>query len=602
MAIPVSIEVSVDSTEYSRYEEDKATISVSVILDGGAPYTDEDVLVELIKARRSRDTAVASVTLTANTSTDPTELTTTFYLPEVIDPDEFSLVRFGKYFVRATSVTDSSIYGDSEDFDISVISVDRFKRDYLFGLDLKATEILKPKFQPISITGVTVTEVSKGHSTGFGTLTYNYSVDPVSNAGTTVGSGADGTVDIDVSSSSSYLGSLGNSLLVEVVVPSGTSPLSATFASNTLTISLDVTAGVPNAGANTATLVAAAVSALSDFDAVASGTGADPLTVAESLKQFTGGVSNKIRLLSWKGGQVANITKAGSYILKSGSKFSSILPSIVEEYIVVKIPALSGLQTQTLAEEILIDKEVIDDRALREYLLDAIAWVENDYLCTYIEPTNITTDRDPTTIQFSVGINSSTPLFSDTDFDFVVSPLTYFRPQHGQGWVHINTPYSSILRVDSLFGAVANTRVIDIDLEWIQPAMSNGIVQLVPFSQEVAFDFIGLIWTQALRGLSELPNFWHFNMICGLKDCPPEVQELIGKKAAIRALTVLGLALRPGVGSLSLSRDGVSQSVSYLSSAQFGMFTATINAYNKWFDDHGKQLRARYRGPWLAVV
>jgi hypothetical protein len=63
-----------------------------------------------------------------------------------------------------------------------------------------------------------------------------------------------------------------------------------------------------------------------------------------------------------------------------------------------------------------------------------------------------------------------------------------------------------------------------------------------------------------------------------------------------------GQALRPGLGSTSLSRDGVSESVSYLNSATYGMFTGTINSYKEWIEEHGKELRAKYRGITMVVV
>ncbi len=214
---------------------------------------------------------------------------------------------------------------------------------------------------------------------------------------------------------------------------------------------------------------------------------------------------------------------------------------------------------------------------------------------TYIEPTNITTDRDPTTIQYAVGVNSGTPLFSDTDFDFIVSPLTYFKPDHGIGWVNIKTPYSHILRIDSLFGAIAGTRVIDVDLEWVEHSREAGFIQLVPMTALDAFSGLGVMYLTAFNGNCELPNFWRFNMLVGLKEATGDIQELVGKKAAIRALTAAGLALRPGIGSTSISRDGVSSSVSYISSQKYGIYTGAIN-HEEWMKTHAKEIRARVRG------
>lgn len=223
-------------------------------------------------------------------------------------------------------------------------------------------------------------------------------------------------------------------------------------------------------------------------------------------------------------------------------------------------------------------------------------------MATFVEPTNVVTDRDPTTIQFAAGINAPTPLFTDPDYDVIVNPITYFVPRDSAEWLKIQLPFTQVIRVDNLFGAIANTRVIDIDLQWIESSGPGGFLQLVPFNQEVAFDFVGLIWVNSIRGAVELPNFWHFNVIAGLRDCPPEVQQFIAKHAAINALTAAGAAFRPGMSSLSLGRDGVSESVSYNTAAQFGIYTGTIQSYKEWLQDAEKKLRGKYRGLTLVVV
>lgn len=603
MATPTAIEVTVDDVEYSRYETGRETITATVTITGGAPYVDEPIRLDLIKARRSRDAVVATTTVDFNGNVDPARMEVTFFLPDVVDQDLIHLARHGKYFVRATETTNEVVSGDSEDFDISIVTVDRLKSDYLYGLNLKATEKLKPKFQPTSLP-VLITELSGTHPTGFFPLTFNYVDDPLTNATAAIGAGANGTVTVTADEDNA--GVTGNDYSIEVVVPAGTESLDVSLSGTDITVTLDATAGVPNPAANTATLIAAAIDALTGFSAVASGTGADSIGAAEGPTAFLGGTSSIARLLSWAGGPSVSITGTGTYILQKGSPAGTpgcdaLGGAGSRDYICVKVTSFLGLPTSTTVENILIEKETLDDDALRRFICEATAWVENDFLAVFVEPTNVVTERDPTTIQFAAGVNAPTPLFTDTDFDYIWSPLTYY-PSKQSGWVTIQTPFPQLLRVDSLFGSIANTRVIDIDLEWIEHSEQTGLIQLVPFNQEIAFDFIGLIWQNSIRGASELPNFWHYNVIAGLRDAPCEVQELIAKKAAINALIVAGMALRPGVGSVSLSRDGVSESVSYTTSAEYGIYTGTIKAYQDWIDKRGPELRAKYRGVTMVVV
>jgi len=100
-----------------------------------------------------------------------------------------------------------------------------------------------------------------------------------------IGGGADGTVTVtdDVVGDSAKT--------IEVVVAPGVSAsMAAAITGDDITVTLgtDVT-GAPDPAKNTATLVAAAVEALAGVTAVASGTGADPITGSSPPKGFTGG-------------------------------------------------------------------------------------------------------------------------------------------------------------------------------------------------------------------------------------------------------------------------------------------------------------------------
>ena len=131
-----------------------------------------------MKARRSRDAIIATATITVDGLSPQTD-DVSFYLPDIVDQDFLNMARHGKYFVRATSLTDETIIGESPDFSISIMTVDKFKENFLFGLKLNSTQVFSVKYQPKAITGVEVIEVSSGSTLGFGTLTYTYTPDPV---------------------------------------------------------------------------------------------------------------------------------------------------------------------------------------------------------------------------------------------------------------------------------------------------------------------------------------------------------------------------------------------------------------------------------------
>lgn len=109
----------------------------------------------------------------------------------------------------------------------------------------------------------------------------------------TIGTGADGEVDIEVATA----GPDGNLWDVVIVNGSGenvslSASISYAFARPRLVITLGTDgAGDPDDTKNTATLVAAAIDALDEFSATATGTGADPVAAA-GVAAFSGGGAN----------------------------------------------------------------------------------------------------------------------------------------------------------------------------------------------------------------------------------------------------------------------------------------------------------------------
>src|SRR5688572_14555181 len=103
MGQPTAITVLTDNSEYSRYEDTRNSVLATVQISGGAPYTAESVLVELVKARRSRDAVVGTATLEFTAATSPQVDSVSFALADLVDQDMLNLVRHGKYFVRARS-------------------------------------------------------------------------------------------------------------------------------------------------------------------------------------------------------------------------------------------------------------------------------------------------------------------------------------------------------------------------------------------------------------------------------------------------------------------------------------------------------------------
>ena len=482
MAITTIDAVDLDREEYSQYERDKDTVYVSVFGTPASPNLGDTITIELRKARRNRDVIVAAQTYTfdgAFADFDTVGVEVSFYLPDIrSNPDLIRLMHEGRNFCRVYDTATGLIEKSSDDFDVSIVSVDRLKRDFLFGLDLQAAEVRTWKLPPKLITGVSIVEVSRNHPIAM--FSFNYRTD---------------------------------------------------------------------------------------------------------------GAVGGLRTLAWAGGDEVPVssTSRGRYILPG---------RVGQEYIIVDVNPRALAKTSR-SEKMLIEEDQLTDETLRRYLRKAKDHLEHTSLQIFLEPTRCVTDVDPTQITFSQ--QNLSPIVLDADFDEITQPVTYYPPVSAE-WINIQMPMYHILRFDSLFGAVANTRVVDINLEWIEIGEKQGFVQLVPFNQEVAFDFIGLVYVEALRGATEIPSFWRYNLISGLREVPGDIQEYLGREAAIPVLTVAGQAFRSGFSSQSISRDGVSESVSYTASAIYGIYSASIEDHRRWVKDNLSHLRSTYRGMSLWVM
>jgi len=287
-----------------------------------------------------------------------------------------------------------------------------------------------------------------------------------------------------------------------------------------------------------------------------------------------------VRQLAWNAGPLVSITAPGTFVLRFDCTGT--------DYMIVRVRDLNALPTSGATDELVIEKDMISDDMLRRFIINACDWWENDKISVYLEPTVLVTDTRL----------SGNP---DDDWDFIVPSLTYY-PSTGVKWIDILFPYPSLLRVDDLFGHIANTRVVEIDLNWVEISEKNGFVQLVPFNTTSAFRFIGLVWIGSMHSGMELPGFWNFKATAGLRYLDPVIYDILSKKAAIDALTVAGHAFRNGISSQSISRDGVSESVGYTASSIYGIYGATIEEYRKFIDKEIKYLRGRYRGVNMVVL
>ena len=188
-------------------------------------------------------------------------------------------------------------------------------------------------------------------------------------------------------------------------------------------------------------------------------------------------------------------------------------------------------------------------------------------------------------------------------YDRIDEPVQYSKPARPlavrqiQPYVGFEMPHVYVQRLERLRGYLNTQRVLDVDASWYTVNRDTGSVDFVPATGAV------LTWQltgQALLFFSfqnpQVPRFWHYRMVAGIDPLPGDIRECVARTAAIKTLVRAGQGFKSGIASESISRDGISESRSYTSSAVYGVYSASIESHRKWLRHNVGRVRARHAG------
>jgi hypothetical protein len=138
--------------------------------------------------------------------------------------------------------------------------------------------------------------------------------------------------------------------------------------------------------------------------------------------------------------------------------------------------------------------------------------------------------------------------------------------------------------------------------EWLRINAEHGQVQIVPTAgtlAEIQVGQGGAFLPAIYSGMQYLPQLFRLTYTAGFDTgrVPRNIIDLIGKLAAIGPLGIFGdIVLGVGVQNISLSLDGLSQSIAATKSAEAGAFGGRIDRYMKDIHAQIKTLRRYYKG------
>lgn len=255
-----------------------------------------------------------------------------------------------------------------------------------------------------------------------------------------------------------------------------------------------------------------------------------------------------------------------------------------EEYMRLDVDYFA-LPAGDVTEQIIVDNQQMTDETLRYYLEMAYSDIWMD-LNIPLEPTIFTTDPQ-----------------SDAEYHQLVDPVAFQQREAGT-YMSIKLPHRQLRHLYWLKGMFNDGEVIEIPPSWRISYSKTGLLEFVPRNATmIGYVSTGLgLWALSLK---RIPAFWHFRAIFGLPTLENKhsiVREAIYKRAGIAIMIKAGSAYRAGFASETVSRDGITASMAYTSSAMYGVYSADIEAYKHWQDDQWKRYKRKLRGISAVIL
>lgn len=172
-------------------------------------------------------------------------------------------------------------------------------------------------------------------------------------------------------------------------------------------------------------------------------------------------------------------------------------------------------------------------------------------------------------------------------------------------WLHLKEfPVISIESAKICFPYTNNE--INFDNSWLHLQKESGQLQIMPNAGSM-----NLMVTDSVLGIApfmnraarHIPDFFRVSYTAGFEEVPDVLIDAIGKLASFGPLNIAGdLIVGAGIANVSLSLDGLSQSIDTTSSATNSGYGARLLIYRRELQDIVPKLISYYKGPRLMVV
>ncbi len=150
--------------------------------------------------------------------------------------------------------------------------------------------------------------------------------------------------------------------------------------------------------------------------------------------------------------------------------------------------------------------------------------------------------------------------------------------------------------------------VIEFPNEWLRLDQAAGHLQVVPTAGTLTNVMVGqggAFLPAIYNGLGFLPQLFEVRYTAGFAEgkVPANIRDIIGMFATLGPFNMLGdLIAGAGIANISLSMDGLSQSIGTTSSATNAGYGARLGAYQKQIKDQIPILRRYYKRMRMVVA
>jgi hypothetical protein len=276
------------------------------------------------------------------------------------------------------------------------------------------------------------------------------------------------------------------------------------------------------------------------------------------------------------------------FILPTGIQDIVLISECTDAWIKLRVDP-TKLPTTLTTETLVLDRAKMDDDAIRKYVTLASQTLES-YLEIGIEPRVSMTNL--------LWLNKNKPYI-----DSITQPVSWQRPYNIDTWLNFHLPLRRLLKVYSIEGYFNSSQSVAIPVgEWETHDEYTGMITFIPKSGGalVTWQSIQATFFQFMFARDIVQDFWHYDVAHGLRSlntpANAPVREAIAKKAACDILLQAGSALKAGISSESVSRDGVSESTSYTQSAMYGIYSHVIIPYQEWLEGNLPSIKRRLSG------